>query len=136
MHLVFAALLATQDITAFNKSLEAATRAMDNAAVVALWDEDGVSLLPGTAPIAGRKAIAAFMDKVTAGFPGAHMESFEMQCTDIQISGDWASEWCSEHQVVRFPGDKPPFDGRGRMLFVLHRAADGRWRIHDEMWNQ
>jgi len=22
------------------------------------------------------------------------------------------------------------------MLLVLHRGVDGRWRLHDEMWNQ
>jgi uncharacterized protein (TIGR02246 family) len=123
-------------IEAFNKSLDAATRSMNNAAVLALWEDDGVSLLPSTPPIVGKKAIGTFLDDVVAKYPGGTMKTFEMQCHDIQVSGDWGSEWCTEHQIVQFPGGKPPFDGWGKMLFVLHRGTDGKWRVKEEMWNQ
>lgn len=127
---------ARSGIEAFNRAFDQATRNMDNAATVALWEDDGVSLLPSTAPIVGKKAIATFMDDVLRQLPGAHMKSFEDHCFDIQISGDLASEWCQEHQFVTFADGKPPFDGRGKMLLVLHRGADGQWRLRQEMWNQ
>jgi uncharacterized protein (TIGR02246 family) len=123
-------------IEAFNLAFAAATRKMDNAAVLALWEDDGTSLLPSTPPIRGTKAIAAFIEKVVADLPGARMEKFESQCFDIEVSGAWASEWCTEHQVVKFPGGKPPFEGFGKMALVLHRGADGKWRVKQEMWNQ
>ncbi len=122
-------------IAAFNRALDSATRHMDNAATLALWEDDGVSLLPSTKPIAGKAAIAEFLTRVTAGNPGAQMQTFELECFDIQGSGAWASEWCTEHQVVAFANGKR-FDGRGKMLLVLHRGADGAWRLHTEMWNQ
>lgn len=127
---------ARSGLEAFNHAFDQATRTMDNAATLALWEEDGVSLLPGTAPIVGKKAIAQFIDRVTRQMPGAHMQSFEDHCSDIQVSGDLASEWCEEHQVVVFADGKPPFDGRGKMLLVLHRGSDGHWRLRQEMWNQ
>ena len=123
-------------IEAFNKALDSATRSMNNAAVLALWEDDGVSLLPSTPPIVGKKAIGKFLDDVMAAYPGGKMKTFEMQCHDIQVSGDWGSEWCSAHQIVQFPGFKPPVDSWGKMLFVLHRGADGKWRVKHEMWNQ
>jgi ketosteroid isomerase-like protein len=127
---------APSGIETFNQALDSATRHLDNAAVLALWEDDGVSLLPSTPPIMGKKAIGKFLDDVMAQYPGGRMEKFEMQCHDIEVSGDWGSEWCTEHQIVRFPGGKPPFEGWGKMLFVLHRGADGKWRVKEEMWNQ
>ena len=123
-------------IEAFNKALSDATAHMDNAAAMALWEDDGISLLPSTEPIIGKKAIAAFMDQVTKQLAGAHMMQFDMRCFNIERSGDWATEWCDEHQIVDLGEGKAPFDGRGHMLLVLHRHADGKWRLKREMWNQ
>ena len=119
----------------FNRALIDATKKMDNAASMALWEDEGVSLLPSTPPLVGKRAIGAFLEKVTSQFPGARMESFTCDCETVFASGDWASERCVEHQVVQLPGGKPPFDGRGNILYVLHRGSDGRWRIRAEMWN-
>jgi len=123
-------------IEKFNQALSDATTRMDNNAALALWDEDGISLLPGTAPIVGKKAIGEFMDGVTKQLAGAHMQHFEMHCHDIDVSGDWASEWCHEHQIVDMGSGKQPFDGQGNMLLVLHRDSHGQWRLKREMWNQ
>jgi uncharacterized protein (TIGR02246 family) len=123
------------EIDAFNRALDDATRHMDNAATLALWDDDGVSLLPAAPPIVGKKAIASFLEDVTAKHPGGRMQSFTLDCSDVQVTASSASEWCTEHQVVTF-ADGNRFDGRGKMLLVLRRGADGKWRLHDEMWNQ
>jgi len=125
---------ARAEIEGFNHKLDAATRSMDNAATLALWAEDGVSLMPGSKPTVGKAAITAMLDGVTAQVKGAHMDLFQMHCEGIEVSGDLATEWCSEHQVVIFPGGKPPFDGRGRMLLVLRRGGDGHWLLLREMW--
>lgn len=123
------------EIVAFNRALDSATRRMDNAATLNLWEDDGVSLLPSTKPIIGKPAIAELLGRVTAANPGAHMQTFDLECFDIRVSGAWASEWCTEHQIVAF-ADGKRFDGRGKMLLVLHRGLDGVWRLHTEMWNQ
>ena len=127
---------ANAEIQVFNHKLEDATLRMDNAATLALWTEDGISLLPSTKPIVGKPAIAAFLESVTASIKGAKMQKFEMECFAIDVSGNLATEWCTEHQIVQMPGGKPPFDGRGKMLLVLRRGSDGNWRMKREMWNQ
>jgi uncharacterized protein (TIGR02246 family) len=124
------------EIEAFNRKLENATRLMDNTATLALWAEDGISLLPSTKPMEGKSAIATFLESVTAQIHGAKMEKFELDCFAIDVFGDLASEWCAEHQVVVMPDGKPPFDGRGKILLVLRKGRDGNWRIEKEMWNQ
>ncbi len=122
-------------IEAFNQAMIEATRKMDNAALGAQWETDGISLLPSTEPILGRTAIIKLITDIMASMPGAKMISFDMTCSDIEMYGDYASEWCGEHQVVSIPG-KPNFDGWGKVLFVLHRGADHVWRLRREMWNQ
>lgn len=129
-----AAHAADPGIEAFNKAFNDATARMDNAAALALWEDDGATLMPLSAAIVGKKAIGEFLDGLKKQFPGAQMKSFEMQCTGIDQAGDVASEWCIEHQVVDFGNGKPPFEGRGRMLLALHRGADGKWRLRREMW--
>lgn len=121
-------------IAAFNRALTSATRAMDNAATLALWDDDGMSLLPDTPPIVGKPALADFLANVGKQLHGAHMQQFELTCHGARTAGDWASEWCDEHQVVAFANGQPSFDGHGRMLLVLHRGAGHGWRIQREMW--
>jgi uncharacterized protein (TIGR02246 family) len=123
-------------IEAFNQKFEDATQRMDNAAIMDLWAEDGISLLPSAKPVIGKAAIAAMMNAVTEQIKGARMDKFELRCSAIEVSGDLATEWCSEHQIVILPDGKPPFDGRGKMLLVLRRGADGKWRLLREMWNQ
>lgn len=108
---------------------------MDNGATMALWAEDGISLLPSTKPMVGKAAIAAFMDRVMGDLAGAKMERFEMECSGVEVAGEMASEWCREHQVVQMGGGKAPFDGRGKMLLVLRRGGDGKWKLLREMWN-
>ena len=92
------------EIARFNHALDEATRSMRNAAVMALWEDEGVDLLPGQPALVGKKAIAKFLDDATAGMSGAKMVTFEFQCYDIRVDGRTATEWCTEHQVVRFAG--------------------------------
>jgi uncharacterized protein (TIGR02246 family) len=128
--------VARKEIEAFNAKFLEAHQRMDNAAIVGMWAEDGVSLLPETPAIAGRKAIAKFIDDIVKQMPGYHMRTMELTFQGIEVSGDWASEWATEHQIVDPPPGKPVFDGYGKMLLVLHKESDGTWRLKREMWNQ
>ncbi len=125
----------TRQIEAFNQKLHVAILHMDNAAIMDLWADDGVDLMPETAPISGKAAIAKWLDSVTSGLKGYRVTEEKAEFHDIQISGDWASEWAIEHQVVQPPHGKKPIEGHGKMLLVLHRDAAGNWKIQQEMWN-
>jgi uncharacterized protein (TIGR02246 family) len=122
------------DLAVFNTAFRDSILRMDNAAVVALWAEDGVSLLPDTAPIMGKKGIAEFMERVTKDLVGYHVTIEDIEWRDMRVAGDWASEWGTVHQEVMPPGDKPAIEVYGRIALVLHREAGG-WKIEQEMWN-
>ncbi|HXU71172.1 MAG TPA: DUF4440 domain-containing protein [Polyangia bacterium] len=126
---------ANTEIARFNHALDEATRKMSNAASLALWEDDGVSLLPNQPPLVGKKAIGKFLDDVLGRMPGARMLTFEFQCFDVRVEGRVASEWCIDHQIVELTAGKPPVESRGKMLLVLHKGDDARWRLQKEMWN-
>jgi len=94
-----------------------------------------VDLMPGEAPMIGKKVIEAWVEAILAKMPGYKVTKQEMEFHDIQVSGDWASEWALEHQVVQPPDGKESIETWGKMALVLHREANGEWRIKQEMWN-
>ena len=123
------------EIDAFNKRYVELHLKMDTQAILALWAEDGVDLMPGDAPILGKKKIVALVEDILAKMPGYKVTKQEMEFHDIHVCGDWASEWATEHQVVQPPDGKPPIENYGKMALVLHREASGEWKVEQEMWN-
>jgi uncharacterized protein (TIGR02246 family) len=126
---------ARKEIEAWNQKYIAAHLRMDNAAILGMWQEDGVSLLQGMEPIQGKQAIGKFFDEAVAQIAGYHMKTMEIDFREIQVLGDWAYEWGIEHQVLEAPPGKEPFDGRGNILLILHKSANGEWKIKQEMWS-
>lgn len=124
-----------REIEAFNKRYVELHEKMDTPGILALWAEDGVDLMPGNAAMIGRKTISAWVDEIVAKMPEYRVTKQEMEFHDIHVCGDWASEWATEHQVVQPPDGKPPLESYGKMAMVLHRKADGVWKIKQEMWN-
>ena len=122
------------EILAFNEKFINAHLRMDHPAIIAMWAEDGVSLLPSMAPLVGRAAIGKFINEIAAQMPGYKIVREKIDFHDIEVSGDWASEWGIETQGLQ-PPNQPSMEGYGKILFVLHKDSSGRWKIQHEMWN-
>jgi uncharacterized protein (TIGR02246 family) len=127
---------ARDEVDAFNKRYVELHLNMDTAGIFGTWAEDGVSLMPGESPLIGKKAIVAWVDNMLSQMQGYKVVKEEIDFHDIQISGNWASEWANEHQVVLPQDGKPVIDSRGKMALVLHREANGEWKVKQEMWNE
>ena len=120
-------------IAAFNRNFTDATRHMDNAATMSLWAEDGISLLPGEQAIVGKPTIAKFLEDVTAKISGYKVVSQTNDFHDLEVAGDWASEWANTTQVIQPPGNQPKITIYGKVLLVLRRdKKDGAWKIKEE----
>jgi len=122
------------EIEDFNRKFVQLILKTDHAGMLATWADDGVDLMPGEAPLVGRSAITAWIKDIESRTPGSKVIREEVLFHHIQVSGDWASEWATEHQLVQQQG-KPPVEGYGKIALVLHRDATGRWKIKQEMWN-
>jgi uncharacterized protein (TIGR02246 family) len=124
-----------KEIETFNKRYVELHLKMDTQGILALWEEDGVDLMPGDAAMIGRKKISAWVEDILAKMPGYKVMKQEMEFHDIHVCEEWASEWATEHQVVQPPDGKPVIDSYGKMALVLHREANGEWKVQQEMWN-
>jgi uncharacterized protein (TIGR02246 family) len=124
-----------KEIEAFNKRYVELHLNMDTAGILALWEEDGVDLMPGEAALIGREKISTWVEDILGKMPGYKVMKQEMQFYNIHVCGEWASEWATEHQVVQPPEGKPVIDSYGKMALVLHREASGEWKVQQEMWN-
>lgn len=124
-----------KEIEAFNNRYVELHLKMDTAGILGLWAEDGVDLMPGDGPMMGKKKIVAWVEDLVAKMPGYKVTKQELEFHDIQVCGEWATEWASEHQVVQPPEGKPPIASYGKMALVLHREASGEWKVQQEMWN-
>ncbi|HEU0369911.1 MAG TPA: hypothetical protein VFR42_11905 [Candidatus Acidoferrum sp.] len=81
-----------KEIDAFNARFLEAHRKMDDAAILGMWAEEGMNLLPETAPMVGKAAITKFLTGVTGRLKGWRMEKMDLDFQGIETSGDWASE--------------------------------------------
>jgi uncharacterized protein (TIGR02246 family) len=124
-----------KEIEAFNKRYVELHEKMDTPGILALWADDGVDLMPGDAAMIGRKEISAWVEDIVAKMPGYKVRKQEMEFHDIHVCVEWASEWATEHQVVQPPDGMPVIDSYGKMALVLHREANGEWKVQQEMWN-
>src|SRR5271163_346406 len=79
------------EIDAFNQKMTEVTLHMDNEGTMELWAEDGITLLPGMAPVKGKKNIAKFLDDAVAGIPGWKVTKQEDNCHDIEVTDDEAT---------------------------------------------
>jgi ketosteroid isomerase-like protein len=118
----------------FNRKFRECVLNTDHTAMPAIWAEDGVDLMPGEAPLLGKKAIATWLRALETRGVGSRVSEEELEFHDLYVSGDWASEWADEHQIVQ-PKGKPPIEGYGKIALVLHREENKRWTIKQEMWN-
>jgi len=124
-----------REIEVFNAKFVELHLKMDTPGIMAMWADDGVDLMQGENPIVGRKTITAWVEDVLSKMPGYKVTTEELEFHDIRVCGDWATEWATEHQMAKAPEGKQDFDGYGKIALVLHRDANGEWKIREEMWN-
>ena len=127
--------VSAQAIHDLNRRFLDAGRHMDNAAVMALWTDDAVDLLPGMRPLVGKTAIAAWLDGVTAQMHDYKLTAYDIDFQELKISGDWAFEWGISKETVIPPNGGKAVDNPGKILLILHRDTDGQWKFRQEMWN-
>ena len=125
---------AREAVEQLNRQFLEAGRRQDDSAVMALWADDGVDLLPGMQPLVGKAVITRWLEGISKRFRGTKVTRYEIHFEKIQINGDWAYEWGTSEETIVDPAGKA-FENPGKITLILHRNANGQWKIYEEMWN-
>lgn len=125
---------ARSEIDAFNKRFTELHLKMDTPGIMAMWAEDGVDLMQGESPIVGRKTITAWIENILSRVPGYKVTKrwnfATSKCAETgQASGPRNIRW------RRLKRGSRTSRAYGKMALVLHREANGEWKIKQEMWN-
>lgn len=92
-----------------------------------IYAEDAVIFAPGSPPVVGRKAIAAFWRTLAS----RGMRALELQVMDLTASGDQLDV---VGKYVMFGADGSPLDV-GKFLAQYRRDSRGQWRLSRDVLN-
>ena len=127
---------AASGIAALHERDRAATLSGDARALSDLWTEDAVRMEPSGAAEVGRAAIVAEDAREQAPRPkGRGFLRYQPDIRGVSVHGDWAVEWGYFDSLWRRSAKAEPTTMRGKLLRVLHREGDGKWRFARVMWN-
>ena len=123
--------LATEGIGKFNKSVTAAFRSKDAAAVASLWTENARFLPPGREMITGRPGVQAFWQSgFQQGASDVVLESLE-----IKSLADGVAYEIGRNIVQVRTADGSTVSVPGKSLCIFRRESDGVWRADVDIFN-
>ena len=109
---------------------ESAVEARDYGRLADFYTEGAIFYPTGVAPIRGRDAII----ERNKGRGSAGEVEITQQVDDVQVNGNWAVYSClARVQVTPAAGEAPPAARFVRVLLLLEKGADGKWRIHRDI---
>jgi uncharacterized protein (TIGR02246 family) len=117
-------------IKAVNDTWNKAYNAGDGAAVAALYADDAVLSVPGTAPLRGQGAISAYYLKDAPTFAASGVTVADDAASDVGQSGDLAWQW----GTYRNTSKEGTVIETGKYLTVFERRG-GKWMIVRDIWN-
>lgn len=112
-----------------------ATRSLDVDTLPSLWTEDGVGLGPGGEITRGRERIAAQMRRSAEASRRHEVIAYEQRFEEVRVLGEYAWDWGTFESVTRDPESGQVKRVSGKLMRILQRGDDGRWRFHRAIWN-
>ena len=110
-----------------------ASKAQDSAALLSLWDDDGIALPPEGEPIVGKEALTAWLQADAE--PDYLVTEYAHNFEERKILGDWAFEWGTYTSAAEPLGEGESIRATGKLLRILRRQTDGTWKVARAIWN-
>lgn len=106
----------------------AAAKVNDVETLASLWTNDGVLLLPRSAPVVGITAIRQLLEQQKQQSAAIVTLAYVENWTERRIAGDDAYEWGNVSFSAKLPNGKE-VSQTGYAIRVLRRQMDGSWKI-------
>lgn len=121
-----------QDIEAINRLRQQdmeASKKWNVDALVALWTDDIVALLPDRKPLVGKDANRNFLLSAKRESEGSEILEYRFDFKELTIAGDWAFEWGTLNVAEKLPDASEPVQSIINLMRVLKRGSDGSWKV-------
>ncbi len=118
-------------IRALLAAFDAGVNTDDQAALVALYAEDVISMPPDAAGRIGLETIVAAMEE---GF-GANTIQLTSVVDEVEVAGDLAYVRVTYDETITPTAGGDAEQMHGNWLVILRRQEDGSWKIWREMWS-
>ena len=105
-----------------------AARINDVDALISLWTDDGVLLMPGTNPVVGKPSIRKLLETQKQQSAAIKTVSYDEDWTERRTNGNAAWEWGSISVSIQLP-DGRRVSQKAFMLRILSRQPDGAWKF-------
>jgi uncharacterized protein (TIGR02246 family) len=106
----------------------AAAKSNDIEALISLWTDDGVLIMPMSQPIVGKAAIRARLEQQKQQSANLETSSYVENWRERKINGDQCFEWGAISVTMKLPNGKEVSQTAdvGRLLA---RERDGAWHF-------
>ena len=116
-------------IARLHASDERAVLSGDTAALISLWTDDIVAMVPGQPIRRGRPAnVQALRESMRAGRDFVPL-TYHLDFDTVELHGDHAIEWGRYRGSARHLETGKIVSSGGVLLRVLRRERDGEWRV-------
>lgn len=106
----------------------AAAKINDVETLASLWADDGVLIMPMSAPLVGRQAIRAMLEQQKQQSRGVETLAYDENWRERRIAGDQCFEWGTITVKLKSPNGKEATQ-TAYLARLLVRGEDGTWRF-------
>jgi uncharacterized protein (TIGR02246 family) len=119
-----------KEIERANQRFGEGIRKADAAVVGSLYTKDTLLMPPNFETIRGREGTQKFWEgAIKMGVKDAILRTVE-----LIDRGDTAEE-IGDYTLKIHPEGQSPFEDKGKYVVLWKQDADGRWRLHRDIWN-
>ena len=119
-------------IAAADKTFMADLKRGDAAAAAAAYTDDAIVMPPNELPREGKPAIEEWLAARMSLLQGSNLQ---LSITEVDVQGDTAIVRGTYVTHTAEPSVNALRDDQGKTLTIWKQQADGRWKLHRDIWN-